>query len=262
MPKKKLVKKQKSLRKYKKYWWIIVLIFLFGIGTIFFIKLQKNQIQPTIITKITEPTPIVSPKIFSTETPTPTILPPWTDSESEDMNTWKTYHSELDEGLHFKYPPTWTITQEKREYLFDNTIFIREEVIHLQTPSKFTLTFVSSNHPSDGGCPECTVNYVEKITIPNFKNIFIVENDRGINSNVLYVTENETQIGDKKLDWSISSKFQPDTNTRHFSFIGQFENIDPRGRQYGGHEYVLSPEIFSSRPEVQTARKILRTIRY
>jgi len=167
----------------------------------------------------------------------------WKDPDDGDITKWETYKSEL-EGLNFKYPSTWKASKK---------IISTHEEFTLRTPSGFEFQFISGKRYRDGGCLNCIVNYVEKIHIPNFKSLSIVENNRGANYSVIYLSEDDVKVGDDLLNWFVKSKTDP--INRDFVFQGEFYEKD------GSHK-TLKPDEFSNTPEVQTARKILRTVSY
>lgn len=168
----------------------------------------------------------------------------WTDPDLGDVNNWQTYNSQF-EGLSFKYPPTWKVRKK-----IDKTY----EELTLLTPSGFEFQYISGLRYRDGGCIDCIVRYAERVNIPNFKEMTIVENDRGGGAGVIYLSEDNVKVRDDNLNWFIDSKVSP--GQRDFVFQGEFWERD------GSMNKVMKPEEFSARQEVQSARKILRTITY
>ena len=162
---------------------------------------------------------------------------------SVDTSDWKTYESKL-EGLSFKYPNDWN---EKKEAT-DNY-----EELTLTTKSGYEFNFISSQRYRDGGCTDCTVHYSEKVSVPKFKDLFILENDRSANANVIYLAENNIPVGEDGLNWFIASKKYPDK--RDIVFQGEFWNKDHMNIK-------MDPKEFSETPEVQATREILKSVTY
>ena len=161
-----------------------------------------------------------------------------------DTSNWKTYNSKL-EGLSFKYPNNWIETKTEREGY---------EALTLTTPSGYEFNYTFSTRNRSGGCLDCYVTYSEKVTVLKFKDLYILENDRGgaPGFGVIYLAENNVPVGEKGLNWFITSKNDSD---RDLFFQGEF-------RDESGYPKSYSPEEFSATPEVQATRQILRSISY
>src|SRR5690606_36295429 len=115
------------------------------------------------------------------------------------------------------------------------------------------LFFSASPLNPDGGCDSCKITYVEKINIPNYKTLSIVEGT-GATGNVIYLSDSDLKIGDKNVvDWDVSSKINP--AAYKYTFLGRTYNKN-------GEITYIDASAFSNNQDVQTASKILKSIKY
>lgn len=181
--------------------------------------------------------------------PAPDIYDPsWKDPDAGDISNWKTYRS-TSESLSFKYPPTWNVKNEGDQ---------QNDFITLTTPTGFELTFNSrSIHIPDGGCTACEVTSIEEFSIPGYKTVYVMEG-AGETGNLVFLTDASIQMGGNFIfKEQVKSKLNP--HTRVYSFIGNFYDTS---KNFTKHVAVTNSSQFSTKPEVQTAKKIFRTISY
>jgi hypothetical protein len=169
------------------------------------------------------------------------------DETTVDTSDWNTYESEVEKGLVFKYPDTWSEERSAGDGY---------EELKLTSDTGFEFVFVSSIPYPSGGCIDCVVHYSEQVKVPNFKELYILENDRGAEDGfgVIYLAESNIPVGQDGLNWSIPSNNFDDPDRRSV-LKGEFSYEASQKNQ-------LTPEEFAASPEVQMTREILRSVTY